>query len=293
MAQKRTITTIREQVYRILRDDICQGVYAPGTRLQEVELAENLNVSRSPVREALRQLAADGLLLEIPNKGVYIKEFTVKDIEEIYDLRVMLESYGILHSDGHITSMRRERLLGLLTEMENYLEKGDLRSYTSVDERLHNHIVHLGDNSLINDPRLLEAAKRLGYRIKYVLHPIVSVQAKDFTPNDVVDIIPSIGDMSYEDLFCESALMVTDYSGVQFDFAYMRKPVLYFHSDEIPAHYEEGTFYYDTMAFGEIARTSEELTDLLIEYMEHDCAMKEKYRLRADDFLASLQLRIR
>ena len=151
MAQKRTITTIREQVYRILRDDICQGVYAPGTRLQEVELAENLNVSRSPVREALRQLAADGLLLEIPNKGVYIKEFTVKDIEEIYDLRVMLESYGILHSDGHITSMRRERLLGLLTEMENYLEKGDLRSYTSVDERLHNHIVHLGDNSLIND----------------------------------------------------------------------------------------------------------------------------------------------
>ena len=151
MAQKRTITTIRAQVYRILRDDICQGVYAPGTRLQEVELAENLNVSRSPVREALRQLAADGLLLEIPNKGVYIKEFTVKDIEEIYDLRVMLESYGILHSDGHITSMRRERLLGLLTEMENYLEKGDLRSYTSVDERLHNHIVHLGDNSLIND----------------------------------------------------------------------------------------------------------------------------------------------
>lgn len=151
MAVKRTITTIREQVYRILRDDICQGVYAPGTRLQEVELAENLNVSRSPVREALRQLASDGLLLEIPNKGVYIKEFTVKDIEEIYDLRVMLESYGILHSNGHVTSMRRERLLGLLTEMENYLQKGDLRSYTSVDERLHNHIVHLGDNSLIND----------------------------------------------------------------------------------------------------------------------------------------------
>ena len=151
MAQKRTITTIREQVYRILRDDICQGVYAPGTRLQEVELAEGLNVSRSPVREALRQLAADGLLLEIPNKGVYVKEFTVKDIEEIYDLRVMLESYGILHSTGHITAMRRERLLGLLKDMEDFLRKDDLQSYTSLDERLHNHIVHLGDNSLIND----------------------------------------------------------------------------------------------------------------------------------------------
>ena len=151
MAHKRTITTIREQVYKILRDDICQGVYAPGTRLQEVELAENLNVSRSPVREALRQLSADGLLLEIPNKGVYVKEFTVKDIEEIYDLRVMLESYGILHSTGHITSMRRERLLGMLTEMEMFLDKGDVQAYTSVDEKLHNQIVHLGDNSLIND----------------------------------------------------------------------------------------------------------------------------------------------
>ena len=151
MAVKRTITTIREQVYQILRDDICQGVYPPGTRLQEVELAESLNVSRSPVREALRQLAADGLLLEIPNKGVYVKEFTVKDIEEIYDLRVMLESYGILHSTGHITSMRRERLLGLLKDMEDFLRKDDLQSYTSLDERLHNHIVHLGDNSLIND----------------------------------------------------------------------------------------------------------------------------------------------
>ena len=151
MTAKRTITTIREQVYQILRDDICQGVYEPGTRLQEVDLATNLNVSRSPVREALRQLAADGLLLEIPNKGVYVKEFTVKDIEEIYDLRVMLESYGILHSTGHITSMRRERLLGMLADMEADLQRGDLKSYTSIDEQLHNHIVHLGDNSLIND----------------------------------------------------------------------------------------------------------------------------------------------
>ena len=151
MAAKRHITTIREQVYRILRDDICQGVYAPGTRLQEVELAENLCVSRSPVREALRALAADGLLLEIPNKGVYVKEFTVQDIEEIYDLRVMLESYGILHSTGHITSIRRERLLSYLSEMEEYLQKGDVKAYTSADEKLHNHIVHLGDNSLVND----------------------------------------------------------------------------------------------------------------------------------------------
>ena len=171
MAVKRTVSTIREQVYQILRDNICRGVYAPGTRLQELELTESLNVSRSPVREALRQLAADGLLLEIPNKGVYVKDFTVRDIEEIYDLRVMLECYGIYHSPGHITSMRQERLLHLLSDMEDYLQKGDVQSYTSVDERLHNHIVHLGDNSLVNDTYDRVRSMNQQFRILSLMDP--------------------------------------------------------------------------------------------------------------------------
>lgn len=141
-------------------------------------------------------------------------------------------------------------------------------------------------NGLINDPRLLEAARKYGYRIQYVLHPIVSPQHDDFVKNDLVEIIPSIGDMSYEKIFCEGALMVTDFSGVQFDFAYMRKPVVYLHHEDIPQHYEEGTFHYATMGFGEICRTNDELIDVLCEYMKNDCAMPDEYRRRADDFFA-------
>ncbi|MCD7744417.1 MAG: CDP-glycerol glycerophosphotransferase family protein [Lachnospiraceae bacterium] len=141
-------------------------------------------------------------------------------------------------------------------------------------------------NGLINDPRLLDAASRYGYRIQYVLHPLISPQVKDFTRNDRVEIIPSIGDMSYEKLFCEAALMVTDFSGVQFDFAYMRKPVVYLHHHDIPQHYEEGTFFYDTMGFGEICHTNDELIDVLCEYMKNDCRMPDEYRRRADDFFA-------
>ncbi len=141
-------------------------------------------------------------------------------------------------------------------------------------------------NGLINDPRLLAAARQYGYRIQYVLHPIVSPQCKDFTKNDLVEIIPSIGDMSYEKLFCEAALMVTDFSGVQFDFAYMRKPVVYLHHEDIPQHYDEGTFHYATMSFGEICHTNDELIDVLCKYMKNDCVMPEKYRKRADDFFA-------
>ncbi len=141
-------------------------------------------------------------------------------------------------------------------------------------------------NSLINDPRLLAAAKQYGYRIQYVLHPLVSQQAEDFVQNDMVEIIPAIGDMSYEKLFCEAALMVTDFSGVQFDFAYMRKPVIYLHHHDIPQHYEEGTFFYETMGFGEICHTNDELIDVLCEYMKNDCRMPDLYRERADDFFA-------
>ncbi len=141
-------------------------------------------------------------------------------------------------------------------------------------------------NGLINDPRLLESAKKYGYRIQYVLHPLISPQEKDFTKNEFVEIIPSIGDTSYEKLFCEAALMVTDYSGVQFDFAYMRKPVVYLHHRDIPQHYEEGTFFYETMGFGEICQNSEELIDVLCTYMENDCRMPDLYRRRADDFFA-------
>ena len=151
MAPKKAVRTIREQVYRILRDEICQGVYPAGYWLQEAELTEHLQVSRSPVREAMRQLVSDGLLIEIPNKGVFVKEFSERDLEEIYDLRVLLEGYAIYHTVGHLTSSRVEQLLSMLKEFEASYSTGDLEAYTKTDEKLHFSIVRFADNSLVND----------------------------------------------------------------------------------------------------------------------------------------------
>ena len=78
--------------------------------------------------------------------------------------------------------------------------------------------------------------------------------------------------------------MVTDYSGVQFDFAYMKKPLVYFHPSQLPAHYDDGGFFYDTMGFGEICTESDQLVDLLCEYMENGWKMKPKYVERGEDF---------
>ena len=80
--------------------------------------------------------------------------------------------------------------------------------------------------------------------------------------------------------------MITDYSGIQFDFAYMRKPIIYYHPDKLPPHYDEGGFIYDRQGFGEIVKEQDELAELLIRYMQEGCRMKDFYKNRADDFFA-------
>ena len=107
----------------------------------------------------------------------------------------------------------------------------------------------------------------------------------DFEKKDGVEIISALG-VNYEKILCESSLMLTDYSGVQFDFAYMRKPVVYYHPPKLPPHYVEGGFFYDTQGFGEICTEHQQLVDTLCDYMEHDCQLKDSYRTRQDDFFA-------
>lgn len=150
MRQTGPIQTISDQVYSILRRKICEGEYAPGTWLQEVDLCDQLGVSRSPVREALRRLVSDGLVINIPNKGTFVKEFTCKDIDEIFDMRVLLEGYAILRSHQNLTSQRIETLLDILRSMESTYAAGQLEEYTRADAALHREIVALGDNSIVS-----------------------------------------------------------------------------------------------------------------------------------------------
>ena len=82
----------------------------------------------------------------------------------------------------------------------------------------------------------------------------------------------------------ESAYLITDYSSIIFDFAYMKKPLVYFHPSQLPAHYDDGGFFYDTMGFGEICTESDQLVDTLCEYMENNCQMKPMYIERVNDF---------
>ena len=94
------------------------------------------------------------------------------------------------------------------------------------------------------------------------------------------------GSADYERVLSESALMVTDYSGVGFDFGYQRKPVVYSQYDSVfsggHTYGEDSYFDYDTDGFGPVTRTLDDTVDAIIRYMESDCALEPEYRKRAD-----------
>jgi len=126
---------------------------------------------------------------------------------------------------------------------------------------------------LLCDERLVDEAMKLDYEILFMPHPMTLNQIDDFKMNSYIQLIDS--NISYQQIFSMGALIVTDYSSAVFDFAYLKKPVLYFQFDE--GNYEKGYFDYETMGFGEVAREKEQLVDLLVEYMKNDCEMKQEY----------------
>ena len=138
-------------------------------------------------------------------------------------------------------------------------------------------------NQLLSDGHLIKTAKKKGYKLVYLLHPVISAQKEDYPENENIEIISAL-DVNYEKILTEASLMVTDYSGVQFDFAYMRKPIVYYHNKKLPPHYKEGGFFYDEMGFGPICKEQEELVNTICELIQNDCIIDEKYKNRVDDF---------
>lgn len=145
----RISATIRDQVYQILKRDICEQYYKPGQWLQEKELAARLEVSRSPVREALRQLANDGLVVEIPNKGVFVREFSPDDIKDIFDMRIVMESYAIERSRENLTDDLVAELSETIMKLKAAYDIDDLKLYIEIDTHLHQQLINLGGNKLI------------------------------------------------------------------------------------------------------------------------------------------------
>lgn len=138
-------------------------------------------------------------------------------------------------------------------------------------------------NSLINNERLIDKAKEYNYEIIFRPHPNVYNFIELFDENDYVKI--DYEKTKFQTLFNNGSLLITDYSSVAFDFAYLYKPVIYYqYGEDYHFNVEESFFDYETMGMGDICKNEEELVDLIIEYIENHCRIKEKYSKRIDEF---------
>lgn len=137
-------------------------------------------------------------------------------------------------------------------------------------------------NSLINNEEIIKVAKENNYEIIFKPHPNVYEFIELFDRNDYVKIDYNT---KYQTLFNNGSLLITDYSSIAFDFAYLYKPMIYYqYKDDYHFDVETGYFKYEEVGFGEICKEETELTDLIIEYIKNDCKLKSKYEKRIKDF---------
>jgi len=145
--------SLRGRVFHKLREDILNGRYKDFEELREVAIGEEMGVSRTPVREAFRQLELEGLIQIIPNKGAYVTGITEKDVKDIYMIRSLLEGLCARWATEHITKEQMEEMEENVYLARFHAQKGHMEQMTQLDGRFHD-ILYEACNSKILESKL-------------------------------------------------------------------------------------------------------------------------------------------
>lgn len=129
--------SLRGRVFNKVREDILSGKYKENDELKEIAIGEELGVSRTPVREAFRQLELEGLIKIIPNKGAYVTGITPEDVKDIYMIRSRLEGLCAAWACEHITEEQLEEMEENLYLAKFHAEKGHYEQMSELDSRFH------------------------------------------------------------------------------------------------------------------------------------------------------------
>jgi DNA-binding GntR family transcriptional regulator len=153
-------TTLPQEAAGRLRTLIIEGVLAPGARLNERELSERLGVSRTPLREAFRMLAAEGLLAQLPNRGVQVVALSREDVQHAFEVMASLEGLAGELAAGRVTDRDIADLRALQAEMEGAHKRRDLPTYYGINRVIHDRI-----NAIAGNPVLTQTYRTLNARL--------------------------------------------------------------------------------------------------------------------------------
>lgn len=159
---------LRDVVFNTLRQAILRGEMEPGERLMEIQLAQKLGVSRTPIREAIRKLELEGLVVMIPRKGAEVAHITEKDMRDVLEVRCTLEELAVTLACKNVTDERISELIAANKVFEAAIISKDVVNIVDADVQFHDIIYSMTDNvrliQIIN--KLREQMYR--YRLEYV-----------------------------------------------------------------------------------------------------------------------------
>ena len=142
--------SLRGRVFQSIREDILSGRYEQNTELKEAAIGAELGVSRTPVREALRQLELEGLVTIIPNRGAYVNMITAKDVQDIYVIRSMLEGLCARWATQSITAEQLDSMEETLCLSEYHTSKKNYEKLYELDSLFHEQLYEAGGSRILN-----------------------------------------------------------------------------------------------------------------------------------------------
>ena len=159
---------LRDVVFNTLRKAILRGELKPGERLMEIQLANKLGVSRTPIREAIRKLELEGLVLMIPRKGAEVAQITEKNMQDVLEVRKALEELSVQLACERITPEQVEEMKMAAEDFRKVLKSGDVTKIAEADVKFHDIIFAATNNqrliTLLNNLR----EQMYRYRMEYL-----------------------------------------------------------------------------------------------------------------------------
>ncbi len=165
--------TLRERILETIRDAILKGNLKPGEKVAEPELAERFGISRTPIREAFRQLESEGYLTVIPRKGAVVAALSERDVQEFYAIKSILEGYAAALAAANLSDKEIERLESVNDKLRKIAEERDVKSFYRVHNEFHEIFLRAADNH-----KLHELINQLGMKFNRLRMASLSVDGR-------------------------------------------------------------------------------------------------------------------
>lgn len=208
---------LRDVVFQTLRQAIVTGEFSPGERLMEIKLANKLGVSRTPVREAIRMLELEGLVVMIPRRGAEVARITEKDLRDALEVRTAIEELSVELACARIDEEGKEKLKRACMEFKEAIDTKHVQNIVDGDVKFHDVIFELTQNE-----RLINLAHNLReqvyrYRVEYVkdfsYHDILVKEHYDITNAILMNDVATAKEIMRKHLYNQELIVIKNLKG--------------------------------------------------------------------------------